>query len=139
VARINKLVEKPFTNEIGQVINVGDKIAYVTHGTGRVGVGIGVYEGTNMGPQYYSGKDGDVDLSVRVGQIPVHSVFYKKNPAYNPRARWGTPEYVEYYLKNEDGNLVIEKEEHSFKKTTLPNMRIFKIDTAVADLKGKRI
>lgn len=131
MARINKLVEKPFTNSIGQTINVGDQVVYVAHGRGNVSVGIGVYEGVNVGPSYYKSTE-ERDNSVRVGKIPVHRLTYKRNPNWNNN-------YKEYYLRDEDGNYMVDVDEWYFKKTTLPNMRIFKIDTPIKDLDKKRI
>jgi hypothetical protein len=141
LARINKLVEKPFENSIGQIINVGDQVVYVAHGRGNVSVGIGVYEGVNVGPRYYKATE-NVECSVRVGQIPVQRLTYKRNPNY----QWfpyNHPNHnkreFDYYLYDENDKPIVEKDEWYFKKTTLPNMRIFKIDTPIKDLDKKRI
>lgn len=39
-------IEKPFTNEIGQTINVGDEVLVVTMNTKCLGINKGIYLGT---------------------------------------------------------------------------------------------
>lgn len=51
LARVNRLDKVPYTNSIGQTINVGDEVVFVAHGTGRVNIGTGIYSGVNVGTE----------------------------------------------------------------------------------------
>ena len=42
---ISTFVAEPFTNSIGQTINPGDSVAYVTHSRARVSMGKGRFDG----------------------------------------------------------------------------------------------
>ncbi|CAB4140369.1 hypothetical protein UFOVP395_18 [uncultured Caudovirales phage] len=46
----NKFVAEPFTNKIGQTIDPGDRVAYVTTCTGRVYQGTGWFDGVYKDP-----------------------------------------------------------------------------------------
>jgi hypothetical protein len=46
----NKFVAEPFTNKIGQTINPGDRVAYVTKCSGRVYQGTGWFDGVYKDP-----------------------------------------------------------------------------------------
>lgn len=81
---INEFVAEPYTNQIGQTINPGDRVAYVTHGY-RVHMGKGWFDGV------FKDSKGNVVLtrvrgicttkSVPTGKMVTHTY---KTPEYTP-------------------------------------------------------
>lgn len=116
---VNKFVAEPFVNEIGQTINPGDRVAYVSHGY-RVYTGNGWFDGV------FKNDDGDVVSTrvrgtnntkyVEIGEVKTHT--YK---TYDYVART----YVAQSYKYRD-KIKVSCEPHG--TTTLQRNRLFKIE-----------
>ena len=128
----SELVVEPFTNSIGQVINPGDKVVAVTTGYGhRVRVITGVFEGVRRQ------KEGKKQIvGTRVGSVPVkyeERVFCEHDEvAYD----WTKP-YGERMVKTGRKYNLVPKV--NYRKSSLQLNRVFKIDTAAADLPSRLV
>lgn len=116
---INKFVAEPFVNKLGQTINPGDRVAYVSHG-------YGIYMGKGWFDGVFKNEDGDV-VSTRVRGIrdtkyvetgEVKTETYKE---YD----WGTRSYVERSYEYRE-KVKVPCEPHG--TTTLQCNRLFKIE-----------
>ena len=111
---INEFVAEPFTNTIGQVIQPGDRVAYVTRCSGRVYQGSGWFDGVM--------KDRKTD---QVNYTQVRGIRNKKSVATGKMIRHSyswldsvkTYEYPEY--------IEVDIEPHG--KTNLQRHLLFKI------------
>ena len=127
--RVNTFSAEPFTNEIGQTLNPGDKVVAVSTGYGhQVSVFEGVFEGVYRGNLYNKGKI----TGTRVGQIPVkgHERVYSEDGEfaevqYDLRIYQSVPTGRRY-------NLVPKTR---YRKSSLQRNRVFKIDTALTNVK----
>lgn len=130
---MSEFVVEPWVNELGQTINPGDRVVAVGTSWKRTSIMTGEFEGVRYGDVfvYEDVKDANGETvmeerygrqypkrvgvtkrmitAVRVGQIPSRQWKYDHN------AKKG--EYI-----------------NGFKKSTLPLMRVFKIDTPAAEL-----
>lgn len=133
----SELVVEPFTNFIGQVINPGDKVVAVTTGYGhRVSVFTGIFEGVRRE------KDGKKQIvGSQIGSVPVEC---------NERVYAEDGEHEETVYKGYDRNTyesIYEKtgkrynlvEKVTYRKSSLQLNRVFKIDTAAADLPDRLV
>lgn len=116
---VNKFVAEPFVNKLGQTINPGDQVAYVTHGY-KVYTGKGWFDGV------FKNEDGDV-VSTRVrgikrtkyvetGEVKTHT--YK---TYDYVARAYVERSYEYRKK-------VKVPCEPYGTTTLQHNRLFKIE-----------
>lgn len=111
---VTEFVAESFTNSIGQVIQPGDRVAYVTHGRGNIRQRTGWFDGVMK-----SRTTGDVAFTrirgihstktVATGKMVTHTYAWR-----NDVKTYEYPEYVE-----------VEVEPHG--TTCLQCHRIFKI------------
>ena len=123
----SELIAEPFTNSIGQVINPGDKVVAVATGYGhRVSVFTGIFEGVRRQ------KDGKKQIvGSRIGSVPVK---------WNERVYTEDGEHEEFmydwktYKSVPTGKRYNLVPKVTYRKSSLQLNRVFKIDTAAADL-----
>lgn len=123
----SELIAEPFTNSIGQVINPGDKVVAVTTGySHRVSVFTGIFEGVRRQ------KDGKKEIvGSRIGSIPVkwnERVYAEDGQHEEMKYDWAQRKPVPTGRRY---NLVPKV---TYRKSSLQLNRVFKIDTAAADL-----
>lgn len=117
---VYQFVAEPFVNQLGQTINPGDRVGYVTHGNHRVNLGKGWFDGV------FKDTRGRVMLtrvrgirtikSVETGEVKTHTYRH-----YD----WRTREYVDRsYDYRERVDVVCEPYGYSI----LQNHRIIKIE-----------
>lgn len=128
---VSKLVVEPFTNEIGQTINPGDKVVAVTTGYGHaVDIITGVFEGVRR----------HIDMNDIMGtnlkDVPVYSTHLEytedgehEETNYDWEARKRVPTGRRYNL------LKITK----MRKSRLQRNRVFKLDTLATELGKVRL
>lgn len=133
--RVNTFVADSFTNSIGQTLQPGDKVVAVTTGYGHsVSVFEGIFEGVYRSPQ------NDKVVGTRVGTIPVkwnERVFTEDGEheeekfqyKYDQNGRYAGYEYVKTGRRY---NLVPNVR---YRKSSLQRNRVFKIDTALTNVK----
>lgn len=123
-----ELLQESFTNEFGQVINVGDEVIYASTCTGSTSIRKGTFGGIYMGKvrKYRLNEAGgyvtengryvmdyvDSIVAVRVNDVP------SKRFKYDSTTRKGTWESI-------------------VRTATLPLKRVYKIDSSLSLLEGK--
>jgi len=116
---INKFVSEPFVNKLGQTINPGDRIGYVTH-SHRVHLNKGWFDGVfkdDKGKVVSTRVRGISDTKmVETGE--VETVTYK---AYD----WKTKSYVD---RSYDHKVFVKVSCEPYGTTTLQRNRIIKIE-----------
>ena len=127
-----ELVAEPFTNSIGQVINPGDKVVAVTTGYGHsVSVFTGIFEGVRRQ------KDGKRQIvGSRVGSVPVkwnERVYAEDGEHEETKYDWQT------YKPIPTGRRYNLVQKVTYRKSALILNRVFKIDTAAADLPDRLV
>ena len=127
--RVNTFSAEPFTNEIGQTLNPGDKVVAVSTGYGhQVNVFEGVFEGVYRGNLYNKGKI----TGTRIGQVPVNwneRVYSEDGEFAEVRFDYNVYRSVPTGLRY---NLVPKTR---YRKSSLQRNRVFKIDTALTNVK----
>jgi hypothetical protein len=127
--RVNTFSAEPFTNEIGQTLNPGDKVIAVSTGYGhQVSVFEGVFEGVYRGNLYNKGKI----TGTRVGQVPVNwnERVYSEDGEYEEvRFDYNVYRSVPTGLRY---NLIPKTR---YRKSSLQRNRVFKIDTTLTNVK----
>lgn len=123
----SELIAEPFINSIGQVINPGDKVVAVTTGySHRVRVFTGIFEGVRRQ------KNGSKQIvGSRVGSIPVkwnERVYAEDGQHEEMKYDWAQRKSIPTGKRY---NLVPKV---TYRKSSLQLNRVFKIDTATADL-----
>jgi hypothetical protein len=110
---------EPFTNEIGQVINPGDRVAYVTHGY-SVHVGKGVYAGV------LRDSDGN-HYGTRVTGIKTKQSFPTGKMKKITSTKWdyALKKSVPYTWEYEEREL---RDVEPYGSTCLQRHRVFKIE-----------
>ena len=117
---INQFVAEPFVTDLGQTINPGDRVAYVTHAYKRVNMGKAWFDGV-----FKNDKDRVVltrvrgiraTKSVETGEVKTHTYRH-----YD----WNSREYVDRsYEYKERVDVPCEP----YGTTVLQNHRIIKIE-----------
>jgi hypothetical protein len=102
---VHNFVKQPFTNSIGQVINPGDKVAYVARGYSTT-FGTGIYHGTYIG-------DNDQIVLTRIKNIHTKkSVPSGRMLSYTYTAL--TYDVNGFTQRNPDGSYVKETKTHEY-------------------------
>lgn len=116
---VNQFVAEPFTNSIGQTINPGDRVAYVSHGY-TVTVGNGVFAGV------FKDSGGRV-LSTRVSGIKTSKEVKtgRKITRTYSIYDWDKKCNVEHSYEYDEYKIV---ECEPYGSTCLQRSRIFKIE-----------
>ena len=126
---VNTFSAEPFTNEIGQTLNPGDKVVAVSTGYGhQVSVFEGVFEGVYRGNLYNKGKI----TGTRIGQVPVNwneRVYSEDGEHEEVRFDYNVYRSVPTGLRY---NLIPKTR---YRKSSLQRNRVFKIDTALTNVK----
>ena len=132
--RVNTFSAEPFTNEIGQTLNPGDKVVFVTTGYGHsVGVEQGVFEGVYRGNLYNKGKI----TGTRVGQVPVNwnERVYSEDGEHEETKFAGFDPVTRNYKYVPTGRRYNLVPNVKYRKSSLQRNRVFKIDTALTNVK----
>lgn len=127
--RVNKFVPESYTNDLGQTLNPGDDVVFVTTGYGhRVSVETGKFEGV------YRNLESENFAGTRIGTVPVN---------YNERVFCEDGEHEEEIIKGWDQKTwryIYEKTGRrynlvpvvKYRKSTLQRNRVFKLETPLA-------
>lgn len=126
--------EVPFTNDLGQTIQVGDEVVVVTMCTKSVYTNRGKYIGLrngNVQAELALEMNVLVDKETRE-QVNIWKILEEEGVGYPYRIRYGTPEYKEalerYNTRRQEIMAKCEYEKRPYTRvTTLQRNRIYKL------------
>ena len=124
--KVNKFVAEPYTNDLGQTLNPGDDVVFVTTGYNhRVRIETGKFEGV------YRNLENEKFAGTRIGTVPIHT---------NERVFCEDGEHEEKVMKSWDQKTWQYNYEKTgrrynlvpvvwYRKSVLQRNRVFKIET----------
>jgi hypothetical protein len=143
---MSELRIEPFKNEFGQTINPGDEVVYVATGySHQVSVNRGRYQGlwykNVTRTREVKDDDGNVVMEERYGrQYPKREYYTEMAPTAVrlnnvPRGY----KYTEVWNEEKQRKVWTKTDEMRYGTTTLPLMRVYKIDTSMLNFAGNTL
>ena len=127
--RVNKFVSESFTNDLGQTLQPGDDVVFVTTGYGHnVRIETGKFEGV-----YRNLKNENI-AGTRIGTVPVHTheIVYAEDGEHE-EFDWGSWDNEKRrYVVNPTGKRYNRIPVVKYRKSSLQLNRVFKIETPLA-------
>lgn len=125
--KVNDFVAESFTNSLGQTLEPGDDVVFVTSGY-TVSIGSGKFEGV-----YCNTKSKKV-VGTRIGSVPVYTNerVFCKDGIHEEEVMKGYDQYTWRYIYEKTGrryNLVPKIE---YRKSVLQRNRVFKVEAPLA-------
>ena len=143
---MSELRIEPFKNEFGQTIQPGDEVVYVATGySHHVSVNRGRYQGLWYGKvtrtREVKDADGNVVMEERFGrQYPKREYYTEMAPTAvrldNVQKGY---KYEEVWNEEKQRKVWTKTDEMRYGTTTLPRMRVYKIDTSMANFAGNTL
>ena len=127
--RVNELVIESYVNDLGQTLEPGDEVVFVTTGYGhRVSIETGKFEGV-----YRNLKDKKV-AGTRIGTVPIHTnerVFCEDGEHEELKMN-GWDQKTWRYIYEKTGRRYNLVPVVWYRKSVLQRNRVFKIETPLA-------
>jgi hypothetical protein len=127
--RVNKFVTESYTNDLGQTIQPGDEVVFVTTGYGHnVRIETGKFEGV-----YRNLKNENI-AGTRIGTVPVHThdIVYAEDGEHEEFAWGGYDKETRRYINKPTGKRYNRIPVVWYRKSVLQRNRVFKIETPLA-------
>jgi len=127
--RVNKFVPESYTNDLGQTLNPGDDVVFVTTGYGHhVSVETGKFEGV------YRNLENEKIAGTRIGSVPVptHKIVYDENGEHEEQNWKGWDPVSRQTIWEKTGKRYNRVPIVNYRKSSLQRNRVFKVETPLA-------
>jgi plastocyanin len=127
--RVNKFVPESYTNDLGQTLNPGDDVVFVTTGySHHVRVETGKFEGV------YRNLENEKVAGTRIGTVPIHThdIVYAEDGEHEEQIWKGWDQKTWRYIYEKTGRRYNLIPVVKYRKSSLQRNRVFKLETPLA-------
>ena len=127
--KVNELVVESYVNDLGQTLEPGDEVVFVTTVYGhRVRIETGKFEGV------YRNLQNKKIAGTRIGTVPIHTheIVYAEDGEHEEFAWGGWDKETRRYINKPTGKRYNRVPIVKYRKSSLQLNRVFKIETPLA-------